>query len=394
MSNNDTDTTDAPTRRDTIKYGGTVVSGGLLAGCAGDRGSSSIPTDAGTDTIEDENYSVTLSPMGPTEFDSTPQTKVTTDAMWVDHLIALGQQEGILAMGDPPAFYTGFYDELPGVDFDKTGIKQLYGESAVLLDKELLYELDADVHHLDPLTWINNGAFEKEDIADVRENIAPFFANFYSLYHNYSGDQEYQYYSLWELSSKFAQVYKVRSRSSALRQVRDEMVSRIQNELPPEKERPRVGLVGYWDSVFKPAELNGPGFGKAMYRPLGARDAFADSPDVNAGGDYSAEAILEVNPDVMINPFRWLFDYGQFDEFKSLDDEPVASKIAAVKNNRVYGGGSPHQGPLMNLFQIELAAKQIYPRLFGNPPAPRESVPEEERLFDRQRVADIVNGEF
>ncbi len=41
-----------------------------------------------------------------------------------------------------------------------------------------------------------------------------------------------------------------------------------------------------------------------------------------------------------------------------------------VENDRVVAGGMRYQGPLMNLFQLE--------------------IPADERLFDRWRVADIV----
>ena len=61
----------------------------------------------------------------------------------------------------------------------------------------------------------------------------------------------------------------------------------------------------------------------------------------------------------------------------------VASSLTAVRNDRVLYGGVTYQGPIFHLFQLEEAARGVYPDVFGG-----------ERLFDRQRVADIVNGEF
>ena len=58
-----------PTRRATIKYGGTVVSGGLLAGCTGGSEESTPETDPTTN----ESYSVTMEPMGTVEFDDPPE---------------------------------------------------------------------------------------------------------------------------------------------------------------------------------------------------------------------------------------------------------------------------------------------------------------------------------
>jgi iron complex transport system substrate-binding protein len=68
-----------------------------------------------------------------------------------------------------------------------------------------------------------------------------------------------------------------------------------------------------------------------------------------------------------------------------MQDHPVGSELTAVQNERVYRGGYLNQGPIQNLFQTERAAKQVYPDVFGE-------VTDDEELFDRQRVADIVDG--
>lgn len=70
-----------------------------------------------------------------------------------------------------------------------------------------------------------------------------------------------------------------------------------------------------------------------------------------------------------------------------MEDHPVGGELAAVQNGRVYRGGYLFQGPIHNLFLTERAAKQLYPDVFGD-------VTDDAELFDRQRVADIVNGEF
>ena len=44
---------ETPTRRDTIKYGGSAVGGGLLAGCSSQAGGESTPTGELTDTQGD-----------------------------------------------------------------------------------------------------------------------------------------------------------------------------------------------------------------------------------------------------------------------------------------------------------------------------------------------------
>jgi hypothetical protein len=65
----------------------------------------------------------------------------------------------------------------------------------------------------------------------------------------------------------------------------------------------------------------------------------------------------------------------------------------------VYTQGARNQGPLLNLFQLEMTAKQLYPEQFGEWPGytdgdPYPEIPADEQLFDRQRVADIVNGDI
>lgn len=64
-----------------------------------------------------------------------------------------------------------------------------------------------------------------------------------------------------------------------------------------------------------------------------------------------------------------------------MTDHNVASDLTAVKNDRVFRGGPIYQGPIQHLFNLERAAKQLFPDTF------------EGELFDRNRIADIVvNG--
>ncbi|MFC6723365.1 ABC transporter substrate-binding protein [Halobium palmae] len=337
-----------------------------------------------------------MSPVGTVNFDGVPEEAVLYDAQVADHLVALGQQDRIVSLGFPDRYYTGFYEELPGVELDTSDLTAFYTDQ-LTLDKEILYELDGDVHHLDPIRW--EGTFDAADIEEIKQNIAPFFCNRFSRAHGYQGDQPYEYYSLWELLDKYAQVYQVQSRSGALSQVRDGMLDLIRADLPPQEERPSVALVTYNhdEESFGPYRLNGPGFGKAHTRPLGANDALAEGTKSYAsdyGNNYSMEAMLEFDPDVMIHNFDWTNVRERTEAFFDLGDHPVGGEITAVQNDRLYAGGTALQGPIFDLFQIELSAKQIYPDSFGQPPEPGKSVPAEDQLFDRQRVADVVNGEF
>jgi len=80
-----TDSPDDPTRREYVKYGGAVITGGVLAGCASDSNSdggddaestptetemvTATPTDDATDTPE-QSYTVEMAPMGEVTFES------------------------------------------------------------------------------------------------------------------------------------------------------------------------------------------------------------------------------------------------------------------------------------------------------------------------------------
>jgi hypothetical protein len=81
-----------------------------------------------------------------------------------------------------------------------------------------------------------------------------------------------------------------------------------------------------------------------------------------------------------------------------LEDHPVGSQLAAIRNDRFYPSGNPVQGPVMNLFQLEMTAKQLYPERFGEWPSydggAYPEIPTKEQLFDRGQVADIIDGDF
>jgi ABC-type Fe3+-hydroxamate transport system substrate-binding protein len=417
--------TGTSTRRDCLKYGGAVVGAGLLAGCAGSgAGGAGTTTHTETDaetasettthtetdaetasettthteTAADTSYSVTMSPMGTVEFESVPETAVSFDDQWVDHMIALGQGDKLVGLARPAGYFTAFYDRLPGVSFDKSDVTAIWSNEAV--DMEILFELDADVHHIDPIRALDLPGLDEQNVETIRKEVGPFFANRGSRAHNVPGgrDIDYEFYTLWEITSKFAEVYQVQDRSAALKAVRDEMVNRIQSKLPPEDERPSVGLLLWWDGKIWVYDPNAPGFGKAHYRPVRLKDALSDVPGYAEsnwqGGKISVEKALDADPDVWIQHNA----VGSPDWFENtvvpaLKDDPVASQITAVRNDRIYPGGTGLGGPLFNLFQIEMTAKQVYPDLFGEYPGLREPVPEDEQLFDRQRVSDIVNGD-
>lgn len=172
------------TRRECVKYGGTAVATGLLAGCSGSGstqsgsgGDNNSSTDTGSSG--DESYSVTMSPVGTVEFDSAPEEAVVYSHHDVDILVSLGQSDGINSLGFPENYSAVYYDELPGVSLDTSKLTKLYNDG---VDKEVFYELDSEVHHIDPVWFGGWSSFDAADIEEIESSIGPFFVKNERLY--------------------------------------------------------------------------------------------------------------------------------------------------------------------------------------------------------------------
>jgi len=352
-------------------------------------------------------YSVTMSPMGTVRFDRVPQRIVTQDANYNDILFSIGQDKKLSATGYASNFYDGFYAQLKGVSpaVDRQRLIYLSGASGALFDKELLYRLHADIHHIDPVQLAASRGWSPSDVQEIARNVGPFFANRYSREDNYPGKEPYSYYSLWELSEKVAQVYRRPEPIARLKRIYDQLVRDVEARLPPVDKRPRVGLVFYGNGRFTPYSLSRSGFGQAQYRVLGARDAFEKiqaSTYGSGGGAGTAldlEGLLAIDPEVIIVPFAIYpatasgsTSRTSYEQLLKLKDNPLGQRLTALQHGRVYPGGTPLQGPVFLLFQIEMAAKQIYPDLFGSY-RDDQSYPPTEQLFDRAAVAAALKDE-
>jgi len=398
----------APTRRQCLRYGGTVA-GGLLAGCTGrsDGGSDgtttaadgSAVTDASTDgatttTTEsatvDESYSVTMEPAGEVTFDSVPEQWVAYCGAFADMAVALGQADGLAGIGGRDRYYTDVYDELPGVDVDEEQLAQ-YPE---VRTKEEFYELDCDVHLYDTQMLVNWFDWSRDDVDEIAENVAPFVGNL--IFRRSDEWHDYRYYTLYEAFETVATVFQERDRYRAFESLHEEFVAEIQSEMPPAGERPDVFLTFEGTDepeTFSPYRLDDAGTSKKQWRDLGVKDALAGTDIENLSttnrGELDYENLLEIDPDVLLvrgherkspQEFRdVVLDY--------MRNHPVGNELTAVRNDRVYRGGYLHQGPIHNLFLTERAAKQIYPDVFGE-------VTGDAELFDRQAVADVVTGNY
>jgi len=401
-----------PTRRDCLRYGGALVGGGLLAGCTGGSGDSE-PTAAGSGptesdrpadrdttaaTPEDGGYSVSMSPVGEVRFESPPETVFTRLTHHADMAFALGRGDGVTAMHAPDyytALWNQFVERLPGVSLDWSGLYSSWDP-----DREVLYELDSDVHLADP-AWVTQlESWDRDDIDEIAENVSPWIGNSLSDRHQAPSDawaDGYEYYDLWEQFAIVADVFRERERYGELAAVREGLLSRIESGLPPESERPSAAMIGSSDlETIYAYTLSNPGFLTSHTRPLGPRDAFGGSVESGSTVDY--ETLLEADPDVILFLGGMQPGTDMAGTRETLRSHPVASEIAAVRNDRVHPQGARYQGPILNLFQLEMTAKQLYPDRFGEWPQYREGpypeIPEDERLFDRRRVADAIAGEI
>jgi ABC-type Fe3+-hydroxamate transport system substrate-binding protein len=397
-----------PTRRACVKWGGAVLASGVLAGCSGDGGgdrSAATGTAGGTTSPDTSTpgtgpYSVTMSPMGEVTFDSVPQDVFTILSHHADMALALGRGDdvnAVYAVEYTNAMMNALTPRLPGVTVDWSDCYASWNPS-----KEKLYELDSDVHLADPANVLTMGNWSRPDVDEVAENVAPWFGNTFSDQHREppaAYADGYRYPTLWEQFRKVARVFRAEPRYEALRAERDAMLSAISDGLPPESERPTVAMVlnSTTDDSMWPYDVNAAGYHTAHTRPLGAVDAFADVESVASGDRIDYEALLAADPDVILvlGGVTDVHDMAAIRE--RLADHPVASEVTAVQDDRVYTQVTRHQGPLVNLFQLEMGAKQLYPEQFGDWPGyvdgPYPELSADEQLFDHQRVADAIRGE-
>jgi iron complex transport system substrate-binding protein len=397
-----------PTRRQYLVASGSLLGTGAVAGCSDIVGSG----DGGDGTATPGgSYSGTLEPMGTLTLDSPPESWVGDLGFVADLLTALGHGDGAVGMADPRFWYTGFYDELDGVNPPNPDDLARITTEDRNTDIELLYEIDPELMALDPNGLISIYGLDEAGAAEIRDRIAPWFGNGsrrkrFDGWTYWPDGEEYPYYSLPEYVPEYAGLFGERQRGQDLldfyRPVLDDVTSRV----PPESERSTMALVnGRYNPenrdgwiVYDPTSEVEKTWGKKHFRDLGVVDAFEGDYDGQSAVTVGYEGLLERDPDVIVFHFGVTYRDFQGEDFVTrqtelLRDDPVGSQLTAVQNGDLYLGGTPYQGPLVNLFQTEMLAKQLYPEEFGEWRGVGE-VPANERLFDRDRLAEIATREY
>jgi iron complex transport system substrate-binding protein len=281
-------------------------------------------------------------------------------------------------------YHTRYYEEIPGVSVDKSGMTSLYSDG---VSKEVFYELDGDLHVIDPNFLLNRfKGWKQADVDEISEKVAPFFGN--SIFSTgYSWHEDYPYLSLYEAFEKLSQVFQRTDRYEAFASLHDEFQSALSSVVPSSKsERPRVAVL--WAAGNEPESFSpylvGDGTSFKQWRDLKVRDALAET-DVKdfhtSRGSIDYETLLQIDPDVLLLRGHENQTATEFQNtvVSFMKDHGTASALTAVENGDVYRGGPLYQGPITNLVVTERAARQVYGV--------------EKDLFDPQRVADVVNGD-
>ncbi|MFC4987146.1 ABC transporter substrate-binding protein [Saliphagus infecundisoli] len=367
----DDDTSDTDRKNRTDGTGGSDENeGGEDAGTRGDE----------SDDAEDGGYSVTMEPVGEVEFEAIPETWLSYTGDYADMGVALGQGDGLSAVGVRARFGSHLYEELPGVSVEDDDLTELYQNGT---GKEVFHELDADVHLIDPNFMVNRLQWSESDVEKIAQTVGPFVGN--TIFSRVYDWHDYPHYTLYEAFETVAEVFGERERYEAFAAYHDEVLADVRGRLP--EETPDVAVVYPADvppESFYPYRI-GEGTQSKHWTDLEVGDALADVTDAQAGGgEIDYETLLEIDPDALAIRLQGAVtpDYFEREIVSHLESHDVASRLRAVSEGRVVYGGLTYQGPIIHLFQLERAARDLYPDSFGDG-----------QLFDRERVAGIVTGD-
>ena len=382
---------DRATRRDYLA-GTAALAAGLSAGCVSEFGGGDADAAEGTpqptgSPTDDATRTVEMAPVGEVTLSAVPTDVANYFPGYADMAVALGHGDAINSTGVLDRYHTDHYGELDGVSVDKSSMTEFVGDSGI--DKEVFYELDSDLHLIDPQWLVNNGFFglDEADVAELEENVAPFLGN--TVFRRTDPWHDYRYYTLYETFATVARVFDEPDRYEAIAEFHDSTLARIQTALPPAERRPNALLCfGGTDEpeAFLPYRLTDKGTNKKQFRDLGISDALTgtgiDGLSTDDRGRIDYETMLEVDPDSIL--IRGHEDKTR-EAFREtvlgfMEDHETASDLTAVQEGTVFRGGPIYVGPLEHLFLVERYARLYFPDTYDG------------ELFDRDELAAIVTG--
>ena len=332
-----------------------------------------------------------MEPVGTVGFEAVPERWIAYDGGYADMGVALGQASGLTGSGDADRYYTDVYDELPGVTVNRNAIER----HPEVRTKEQFYELDNDVHLYDPRMLINWFEWSRADVEEVATNVAPFVGN---LVFRHSDEwHDYRYYTLYEAFEKVAAVFQAEDRYRAFERLHDEFIAQVRSQLPAgirtaERAAHLRGDRRTRDVLAVSAHRQGHEQ-EAVARPRGHR---THSPEPTSRTSAPRTAVNWITR-------RSSRSTRRSSSSAATSERPQASSVRRCSRTcgtTPSGASSPPcetavsigaatsiRVQIHNLFLTERGAKQIYPETFGD-------VTGDDKLFDRQRVADIVTGSF
>ncbi|MFK5604956.1 ABC transporter substrate-binding protein [Haloferax volcanii] len=396
-------------RRRQILAGSAGLFASALAGCTagGSADSESTAaaeseTEAATESTTTEQttesagqYTVEIEPNDPYTFEAVPETYGVASGPFLDMGMALGIH---------PSATTGleraplkFYDLL-GLEFDESRITKLASGAESGFDKENFYAADADVWLIARATLGRYVSWDASDYEEVESQTGPFLGTTLRFAPTAAVSNEPNPYTLYEAFEKVATVFQRRQQFQAWQSFHDDFMSTIEAGLPPEDERPTVAAI--WRGVspdsgqFRVAPLHRLGNNTKSYFRVGMKDAFEGRyPE----GPIGYEELINVDPDY-IGAVGALTSSTR-EEFVDTVVEPFENnesgqRLTAVQEGNLIRSAGQYMGPIVDMFSTEAVAKMVYPDQFGEWPGAVGDVPEDEQLFDRERLVDIVNGNF
>jgi iron complex transport system substrate-binding protein len=392
-------------RRQLLAASASLIAGGI-AGCTsssqntGSNGSSSNETAAGNNsqsggttgnTSQTEgttngsgSYTVTVKPFGSHTFQKVPQTFLTHN--WIDIGMAFGKMPK--AAGSLSRHPEKFYKLLPNVNYNENEITELEGREGY--DKEIFYQVNPDVILMDPRYLKHYANWDDADIQEIAQNVAPFLGS--QIHQPIMGTKPY--YDLYGAFEKAGKIFQRQDQFQAWKEFHTPYLSDIQSRLPPKEKRPTATLlingVSPDSGEFYPVSLQNQRKDTRTLRQLGLKDAFAGQ---SIDGAVGYEALLQADPDVIASPSLG----NSYKEFmngtvKPFENNPKGSQLTAVQNGNIVRVSGHYMGPIIDLFSLEAGAKQVFPDEFGEWPGPIADFSNDEQLFDRQRVSDLING--
>lgn len=355
----------------------------------------------------------TLEPCGKVVLKEEPKRIVTFNHNHNDMLETFGWGDRVIGTGYPKSFYYAFYKEIPNFNWEvrkeNENLQFFQYQPAGTFDKELFYKMNPDIIHIDPNRLGRMKGWTMEDVEEIKQNIAPFFDNNATMLgddavnRNWGVFSGQTYYTFEEYTRAFYKLYNQVEKGEALLSFIHEIEKTVQEKIK-DVPKPRLAILRWKGNEITRVGIN-TGIEHLQYRTLQVRDAFKGQeykvlPKVEDKtilmGRLDLEGLLSIDPDVIIMPYIiYTFENDNhimskpWETLLSMKDDPIGQKLSAFKNNRVYPGGILMQGPIFYCFQLEMAAKQIYPEVFGEWHQDHKYSKDEE-LFDREKLSMLL----